>query len=299
MAAPRPSPSLRALVSGLVDYAGLFPPAWQSMPDASARYASFLESSDAWMLGRFVVPVARLDQLAGDAQQFVGKGAPPWKLSALVDEDVDADARRIRSFNARHVGRFLVDVAEVKARSAERIAQVTRALDGELTLYVELPYEPDPRPLLDAVRHAGARAKIRTGGVTTDAFPSAVQVARFVARCAELGVPFKATAGLHHPLRGEHRLTYAADAPTATMFGFLNVFVAGVLARTGTGEEELIALLEERRRTSFSFDDAGMRWRTHAVALDEIARARTAFAIAFGSCSFREPVDELEALALL
>ncbi|HUQ45260.1 MAG TPA: hypothetical protein VM033_01335 [Gemmatimonadaceae bacterium] len=299
MAAPVPSPSLRALVAGLVDYAGLFPPAWLSMPEAVARYAQNLESADAWILGRFIVPAARLDQLAADAARQVGDTSGPWRLSALVDGDALDDARRIRAFNAAHRGRFLVDTAEVKADTPGQIELVTRNLGPELQVYVELPRDPDPRPLLQAVQHAGARAKIRTGGVTPDAFPSAAQLARFLARCAALRIPFKATAGLHHPLRGEYRVTYQPDAPLATMFGFLNVFVAGVLAFSGVAETELVPMLEERKRSSFTFGTDGLRWRHHTISLEQLAQARASFAIAFGSCSFREPVDDLRELALL
>jgi hypothetical protein len=295
---PTASPALRALVAGLVDYAGLFPPAALEMAPAAAAYAEYLASADAWMLGRFVVPVARLDELAAAARDVAGPGSTPWRLSGLVGDDVEGDARRIRSFNAQHSARLVVDAAEGRAASAERVAALARALGGELPLYVEVPADPDPAELLDAVRRAGARAKIRTGGVAPDAFPPAAHVARFLARCAALQLPFKATAGLHHPLRGEHRLTYEPDAPTATMFGFLNVFVAGVLASRGASEAELAAVLEERSPSAFSFDDRGMSWRRHRVATGELAEARARFAVAFGSCSFREPVDDLQELAL-
>ena len=299
MAPPSPSPALRALVAGLVDYAGLFPPAWLSMPEAAARYASYLESADAWVLGRFVVPTARLGELAVNAARYVASAPHPWRLSALVGDDVAADARRLRSFNASYVGQLVVDAAEVKGADAEGIERATGALGDALDVYVEVPHEPDPRRLLEVVRRAGARAKIRTGGVTPDVFPSAAQVARFIVRCAELDVPFKATAGLHHALRGEHRLTYQRDAASATMFGFLNVFVAAALASAGAGETDLVALLEERRSTAFSFGGDGVRWRSQGVSLEQLVRARTSLAVAFGSCSFREPLDDLQELGLL
>jgi hypothetical protein len=149
------------------------------------------------------------------------------------------------------------------------------------------------------VQRAGARAKIRTGGVTADAFPTARQIARFIHRCAELGVPFKATAGLHHPVRGEYRLTYRPDSPSAIMFGFLNVFVAGALAAVGASEDELVEVLDERRAAAFAFADDGLRWRNRHLTLDELARTRASLATTFGSCSFREPVDDLQELALL
>ena len=82
------------------------------------------------------------------------------------------------------------------------------------------------------------------------------------------------------------------------MFGFLNVFVAGVLALRGVDQDELVAVLEERRPTAFTFGSDGVSWRERHVSVEHLARARDTFAVAFGSCSFREPVDDLEALAL-
>jgi hypothetical protein len=294
-----PSPSLRVLVAGLVDYAGLFPPAGRSMHEAVEEYAAHLESPDAWMLGRFVVPTARLDELAAVAASRVAPGRRPWRVSALVGDQPDADAAAIHAFTLEHGGVLQVDAVEAKADSVERIEAVCRALHAGLDTYVELPLEPDPRRLLEAVRSAGLSAKIRTGGVTPDAFPAPALVARFLLRCAELEVPFKATAGLHHPLRSEQRLTYEPDAPRSTMFGFLNVFLAAALAARGVTESELVALLEERHRHALAFTDAGAQWRDHVLSLDELMRSRRTFAISFGSCSFREPVDDLRELALL
>jgi hypothetical protein len=294
-----PSPSIRVLVAGLVDYAGLFPPAGRSMPDAVEEYAAHLASPDAWMLGRFVVPTARLEELATVVASRMDPVRMPWRVSALVGEQPDADALIIRAFNEEYRGVLQVDAVEAKADSLERIDATARAASITLDTYVELPLEPDPRPLLEAVRRAGLSAKMRTGGVTPESFPAPALVARFLVRCAELELPFKATAGLHHPLRSEQRLTYQPDAPRSTMFGFLNVFLAAVLAARGETESELVALLEERDCRAFAFLDDGARWRDHVVSLEELMRARRTFAISFGSCSFREPVDDLRELALL
>ena len=292
------SPALRALVARLVDYAGLFPPAGLDMASAIGAYAEYRASPDAWMLGRFVVPVARFDELATAARGVADFGTTPWCLSALVGEDAGGDAQRIQSFNAEHSGRLVVDSVEARAADAERIGMLARTFGARLPLYVEMPADPDPRDLIDAVHRASARAKIRTGGVTPEAFPRAAHVARFLSRCAALQVPFKATAGLHHPLRGEQRLTYASDAPTATMFGFLNVFVAAALVAQAADEAELVAVLEERDPSAFAFDDAGLSWRQHRLSTGELAACRASFAVAFGSCSFREPVDDLRKLGL-
>ena len=297
MVASRPSPSLRALVARAVDYAGLFPPAALSMREAVARQAVYLQSADAWMLGRFVVPVSRLKEMAEAAASHVADGAQPWRLSVLID-DATTDALTVRDFSDAHGERFVVEAVEGRAASADEIEHMLDAFEPRLERYVELPSQDDPRALIESVSRAGGRAKIRTGGVTPDAFPSAAKIARFVARCAESGVAFKATAGLHHAVRGAYRLTYETDATTAPMFGFLNLFAASALAAAGGSEPELVPLIEESRGASFAFDSSGMRWRDRFVPLDRIVHARRTLAIAFGSCSFEEPRDELRELAL-
>ena len=143
------------------------------------------------------------------------------------------------------------------------------------------------------------RAKIRTGGVTADAIPTVAQVARFIRRSVERGVSFKATAGLHHPLRAEYPLTYEAGAERGTMFGFLNVFLATVLARAGGSEQQVAALLEERDPAAFTFSDEHIVWRGRSLPHDALRHARGAGIASFGSCSFREPVADLRTLGLL
>jgi hypothetical protein len=294
-----PAQTLRALVAGVVDYAGLFPPAALSMSAAAAGYAEYLASPEVWALGRLVVPSTRLDELSAESARYTGARSDPWRLSVLVGDDSAGDAERIRAFNTAHVGRLFADVAEARASSPAAIEPAVRALGAELTVYVELPVADEPREWLHAVKRAGARAKVRTGGTTAAAFPSAQQLARFIARCAEVGVPYKATAGLHHPLRGEQKLTYEPRSPSATMFGFVNVFLAGAFARAGMDEPTIARLLEERDPAAIGFADDAVRWREHAITLDQLRRARTSFALAFGSCSFREPIDDLHRLALL
>lgn len=307
-----PAPTLRTLVAGLVDYAGLFPPAALTMNEAAASYAGYRDAPERWMLGRFVVPVARLGELAdavtaleatasiavnGRSSGTASNGA--WQLAALASgDDPQRDAERIREFNESANGRLAVDVVEARTPTAADIDRAAEAFEG-YTLFCEIPLASDPAELLSAMKSVGARAKARTGGVTPDAFPPPAQLARFIARCAERRVPFKATAGLHHPLRASYRLTYDADAPTGVMYGFLNVFAAGAFARAGLPEPLLAELLQESDSSALQFGDAALTWRDHAISLGDIANARAGLAIAFGSCSFREPVDDLRQLGLL
>jgi hypothetical protein len=51
-----------ALLRDLIDYAGLFPPASLDMAAAVANYDSYSRSEWNWILGRFIVPVARLGE---------------------------------------------------------------------------------------------------------------------------------------------------------------------------------------------------------------------------------------------
>ncbi len=292
-------PAVHALLEHVVDYAGLFPPAALSMDGAAAEYAAQRDSPHAWMLGRFVVPVERLDELAASSGTRQVGDRDAWPLSALVSADPAGDAEVIAAFVARQGGRFTVDSVELRAATPAAIDLALSQLEGTLERYVEIPLDADPRPLLQVIARHGGRAKARTGGVTADAFPSALHLARFIAACAELDVPFKATAGLHHPLRGEQRLTYDADAPAATMFGFLDLFIAAALARSGADEETLVRVLEERDAGAIAFSDGELRWRDHALDSAQVVVARHQLAISFGSCSFREPVDDLHRLGIL
>jgi hypothetical protein len=185
-----------------------------------------------------------------------------------------------------------IDMIELKAADETQIDRAARALPGGLTPYFEI----SDVDLLPAIRAAGARAKIRTGGVTPEAFPPAENIARFLAGCAKTEVAFKATAGLHHPLRCHRPLTYSPDGPSGWMFGFLNVFTAAVLAHKGLDSEAIEPLLTEE---SLSFTDDAISWSGHRITAAEITTARHTFAISFGSCSFEEPVADLKALRLL
>lgn len=135
--------------------------------------------------------------------------------------------------------------------------------------------------------------KLRCGGLEAAAFPTPEQVAFVIAACRDAKVPLKFTAGLHHPIRH-----YNTGLQTH-MHGFLNVFVAGVLAHArGLSAEQLQPILEDEDARSFAFDDAGLRWKDQHATTEEITAARK-FVTSFGSCSFDEPRDDLRALGWL
>ena len=256
------APALRALLTNLVDYAGLFPPAALSLPIAAENYAMYLRSENAWMLGRFVVPAAQLGQLTNTGG---------WSITVLSDADAQTDDLPIQSIETKTLRKF------------------------SLPTYCEIPLnDPDA---LAAVQRLGAYAKVRTGGLTPDAIPCAPAIAGFLSACAKLHLPFKATAGLHHPVRSEHPLTYEINAPRAAMHGFVNVFLAAALALQGAEESTIVDVLNETDPAAFRFDESA-HWRDSVLSVDQVAAAR-GFAHSFGSCSFDEPVADLRRLGWL
>ena len=300
---PHPAPSLRVLLYAIVDYAGLFPPASLDMASATREYAQHRSSADAWALGRFVLPAARLDEFEASARDALPRDAAnSWAISALLGSDLEEDLGRIERFNERHGdarhGAVLVDTVELKTHGARDVMRAADLLDRRFDTYMEVPVHEDPAEIIAAIAQTVAKAKIRTGGVTPDAFPTSGQVLRFIQRGIAHDVAFKATAGLHHPWRAEYPLTYADDAPFGTMFGFLNVLLSAAALLGGLGDATALAILEERDPRAVAFDTEGARWRGKHLNTDVLERARESMA-AFGSCSFREPMDGLRGARLL
>lgn len=293
------SPVTRTLLSGIVDYAGLFPPASLSMDAAVREYASSRVSTARWMLGRFVAPAARLVEFS-DAAATVRGTIPDdkdsWPVTVIATGDPTADAEAMRRLQAAQQGAvrpLLIAGIEIRAASPDEMERVVSPLREFVPeMYVEIPLDVEPEPIVRAIVQAGARAKARTGGTTPDSIPSAASVARFLATCVRLEVPFKLTAGLHHPLRAEYPLTYDSEPERAVMHGFLNAFLAVALLRTGGSEEEATELLQETSRYAITFSDVAISWRHHRfdeIALGDARRLATGF----GSCSFAEPVEGL------
>ena len=302
---------VRTLLLDAIDYAGLFPPAQLDMPGAVAEYASYLESNDAWALGRFVVPATRLEELAiaaadaldGDPASLGGR-RDPWRLSALLGADIAADVERVQAFNAPHDvdddrwwGR--VQSIELRASTPDAIAEALRVVPADFERFVEIPAAGETPALVRAIGRAGGRAKVRTGGTTVDAFPTSDELVRFLAACVTEHVAFKATAGLHHPVRGDYPLTYAADSERSTMYGFLNVFLAAAFLHGGESEAVARQALEEQQSAAFQFDDNGVAWRGRRLSSQQLLATRELAMRSFGSCSFREPLDDLASLGLL
>jgi hypothetical protein len=289
--------SVETLMRGAVDYAGLFPPAELDMPASVANYRSYRHGQYHWALGRFIVPVARLQEFEEAAEPLLEQELEPWVLSVLPGKNLEADITAILEFNKKHRN-AVIDTIEIKTDPTVT-AGVLRALPTTIEVFFELPWIENPEPALRTLAANGHKAKIRTGGVTADIIPGVSDVARFIDACRRHDIAFKATAGLHHPVRAEHALTYDIDSHRTTMHGFLNVFLAACLRHAGTTREEIEKVISEKDMSAFTFDDSGAAWRDLRMANDEIESARRRFAMAFGSCSFEEPIDDLKGLQLL
>jgi len=291
------------LLAGLVDYAGLFPPASLPLDEALADYDKHLRGADAAMLGRFVLPVAALDKLV-PWLETTWNAERPLRLSLLCSLD---DLPAVGSF----VGaRSAVTVEALEMRlpadhmAGDWLDEVTGLLArGDLAgleLYTELPADRDAELILALgqrqAQHPMRRlgAKLRCGGVTRDLVPTVERIAGVLVMARDAGVPLKFTAGLHHPVRG---MDHTEDVP---MHGFLNVYGAALLAHAeDLSSEALAPILADTDPQSFGCNDGGFSWRDHGVTAEQLAILRANFLGGYGSCSFDDPVTDLRSLALL
>lgn len=292
---------IHTLMSGIVDYAGLFPPAALDMPATVRNYGVYLKGPDSWMLGRLIVPCNRLGEFEAALSDLgrAGGGArkqSPWRLSVLTaaagDPALPAHLETIGSFNEVHGDQARIDAIELKAETASAIDAALDLIPADLTPAFEIAWSRDPRGLIAALAGSEAVAKVRTGGLTADLFPPAEALARFIAACAAASVPFKATAGLHHPFRHA-----SVGVPGAREHGFVNVFLGAALAwHEAIDVPTLARLLDDDDPACFRLDDRGLAWADRHLASPQIAEARASFALSYGSCSFVEPLEDLRCL---
>jgi hypothetical protein len=242
-----PSTDVRhALLARLIDHAALFPPASMSVEDALTEEGRLRASLEGWIVGRFVVPASRVGEL-GDA---------PLRLTVVLDSAPPEDAR----------------IESVEARPG---ADLDSLIGLAPEVYAEVRLDAAGNGLgsqLERLSELGLRAKFRCG----PAVPPAASLAAAIARCRGLGLPFKATAGLHHAL------------PTGGEHGFLNLLAAVVF-----GDEEEALGARDLRVTA-----AGFGWGTRIASPEKVRAARELF-VGFDSCGVAEPISELRALGVL
>lgn len=289
------SPIVKTLLAGVVDYAGLFPPAELPMTDAIDHYAANRETAGAWMLNRFILPAGRLSEFAAAFAKLPAEDRSNWKLSVLLGTAPAADLKHVAAFNARGAGAEVVAV-EAKVSSHAEISRLVKLVASTFELWVEVPGGPSVPVHELATPHCGA--KIRLGGMDASAFPSPMHVATFMRGCHEARVRFKATAGLHHPVGGTYAIDRKTPDVTVRMFGFLNVLLAATLIVRGGTVVDAVALLTEDDPSAFRSSGDAVRWRDRWFGDRDIAVGRK-FMPSFGSCSFLEPCDGLHEMQWL
>lgn len=264
MASSPPRPDLFA---ALFDYAGVFPPAEHSVAEATARYLAAKTSPDGWLLGPMLLRASQYAELA----------IADLPLGLIADAAIEPGS-----------------AAQVERRAGphEAGSVIDRLVTVAPVVYLESP-DPEDLAYLDAIEAARAtgrdvRAKIRTGGASAAAFPSPGAVAAFIRACVARNIPFKATAGLHHPVR------IASDVDGATEHGFINMLAA---VRCALSDQPMLteACLEET--DPGGFDLASATWRGVGAGVSDGA-VRAIFR-SIGSCSFDEPAGYLRDLGII
>jgi hypothetical protein len=303
-----PAASLRALLDQGIDYAGMFPPCSLELEPALRNQAKYARSPEAWMLNGFVLPA---DQFHA-TKQFLSEFDPEHLLrvaalgpktanaDACLDALYDADAA-IRSFSRYDVDLISVSHLEMFLPGdidAESLKEA-QSIIGELPVFWEAPPEKAEQTIALIARHnsdeevATFGYKLRTGGVTADAFPTSALIAGALVSPASHQLPIKFTAGLHHPIR------QFRDEVKTRMHGFLNVLGAAVLAAEHQwNADQAVTMLEDEDPGSFSFTDDFFAWRDWKIDIERL-QYRRRFIRSFGSCSFDEPRQDLRALGLL
>ncbi|MFL6513665.1 MAG: hypothetical protein ACJ8M1_01435 [Chthoniobacterales bacterium] len=303
------SPALRALLARSIDYAGLFPPAELPLEPALKNHADYLRSDDSWMLSTFVLPTTRFG--AAEEQLAIFDRSAPLRISALgakTDTPNDLGAKlpgifgAIRELQSRHSGVAFVPQLEIVIPAGFDLSLIGDLYRGSKELgvrvFCESPAAQAERTIavlaqVDTTRDFPLGFKLRTGGVTADAFPDASLIARALVASVRDSVPIKFTAGLHHPVR-QYR-----DEVKGKMYGFLNVLGAGVMAAEhGWDEATAVQMLEDEDVRSFAFAGDAFSWREWKVSANRIELHRQRVT-SFGSCSFVEPREDLRALGLL
>jgi hypothetical protein len=300
--------SLETLLAKSIDYAGMFPPCSLALDPALQNHAKYVRSPEAWMLNTFVLPVEQFDA----AKQLLSLFDPahPFRVAALGRKTVDANAfldaledadAAIRSFSRYDVDLVSVSHLEmVLPRDVDlALLKEARSIVGDLPVFWEAP--PDRVEQIAALlaEHnsdedaATFGYKLRTGGVTADAFPTSAQIAAALVTPATHQLPIKFTAGLHHPIR------QFRDEVKTKMHGFLNVLGAAVLAAEHRwGAKQAATMLEDENAASFSLGEDFFAWREWKIDVERL-QYRRRFVASFGSCSFDEPRDDLRALGFL
>ncbi len=295
--------SLKGLFESTFDYAGLFPPARLDMAKALENYIHLIEGPNDWMVGRFVISSDRLEELIKVIEQrpvtpeipvtVIGQASRNYdEWQTALESDAGAMTDLIETLGES----VALEAYEIRVPSHDLVDACTRDLKAfnEIDVFVEIPLTDgmdDSLAIIATTEWLGAKA--RTGGLDPTAIPSLDALAGFLYSTATLDIPFKLTAGLHHPL------PYYDESIGAQMHGFLNALAGSAMAYTHDfSRKEIAEILRDDDTRHWSFDDGGMSWKGHKISLDDIEDVRNIF-VGIGTCSIDEPLEGLAKMGLL
>lgn len=310
----KPSLSAKAFFLGLIDYAGLFPPAGLDLIEAVGNYRTYLDRPERWILSRFIATAAHVEQLREESLRIFTTQHP--LMVSLVSREPAADIVRVVAKVKESEGRVAIGSAEVVIDCNKDFAQQLSAHDSILKeldtsgSHISLFYEVPPTEAwdsmfdqvvdaIDMARTHTARTigcKLRCGGLQPQLIPPPDRIARVLHSCANRSIPLKCTAGLHQPFRHADDL----DGKPVMTHGYFNVFFAGLVANVQRASfEELVSIVSEADVVDAVFSDEGISWLGRTIATEEIQRVREERVISYGSCSFEEPIEAAAALGWL
>lgn len=283
---------------GIIDYAGLFPPAELSLNEALISYDKYLHSSDSWMLSKFIIPARLINSVPPELNEKILNVNGSY---SVIISDTEADFENIIRFK-NSGNKICITALEVKPEVNlnslfDKIQFIKNEINKEIEIFIESNSNPD-NSLTEEIQRLrnkkiNAGYKLRTGGVTPDSFPTPEIAASVIKSCAENKIPFKATAGLHNPF------THFNSTVNTKMYGFINIFAAGMFAvKYSLNENELVNIITDENPENFFFGDKLTR-ADNELSSEEIHNFRRDYFISFGSCSFDEPREDLRKLKLL
>ena len=281
--------------AGLIDYAGLFPPASLPLEKAVENYLRYLSCDDVWMLGSFILLAKQIEPLAEILKKV--KPGEPLAFSLLPGEDLTADLVKFKKFaddSAHDVSLQAIEFRLTEDDAVRQMEQVMETVAGAAFVYFEKPAGHDLDVVIASAQRLGGGFKLRCGGVEASMIPSPEAVARCIARCVSERVPMKFTAGLHHPVR------HFSEIHGAMLHGFTNIFAATMFCFIhGLNRDQVMEILTDESADSFRFTESGLTWKHLVATADDLAQARKYLAHSYGSCSFDEPREDLTSLGWL
>lgn len=293
-----------ASLGAIIDYAGVFPPASLTLDEAVSIYRRARTSETHWVVGRFLCPTSRLSDLAASLTRSIEPGEGTWEIATVFDDEAGTAASDAQDFHAEMQPAARIASAEARFLDAmgedlDTLIDAITSVQPEIVPFIEVDRSASVAHQIERVatsllhRSRIGGVKLRCAGTTADMFPSPDEVAEFIMEATAHHLPFKATAGLHQPIR--HR----DDGLDVWRHGFVNLLVAAAAAGQGRSSDTVTAIIAETDPDAFSMGTAFVSWRDISIPGPSMRRIRANGFVAFGSCEIAEPIAALADLAFI